>query len=137
MSTRPLQRISTLHVSVPKTMFLAAGAGRLPRAPQTLTRNAGSRHRLRIRPSCRALCLDQLCGCARQPLGEEPGHFHRHLGELMQELEEGLLADAQRLQFALRSDGRGARRIAQDGDLADEIAVMQDVRSGYRHRWTG
>ena len=98
-STFPPQRISTQQVSLPKTQFGPAGAGRLPRAPQIRTRNSGSAMRAGAIGDL-PLRRDEFRGRPVEAVGECPGHLDGDLRKLRQEFQEAILVDPQCLQFA-------------------------------------
>src|SRR5262245_61422273 len=78
----------------------------------------------------------------RRSVGEAPGEhldqLDRGVGVLADDLGKELLRDLERLELALRGRGRGARHVAEDRDLADDVVLAQrvydDRAGGRRHR---
>src|ERR687891_315283 len=69
----------------------------------------------------------------RQPRGEHADQLERGVRVLADDPAEQLLRDLQRLELGLRGGGGGARHVAEDRDLADDVVAperVDDDRSG-------
>jgi hypothetical protein len=73
----------------------------------------------RVSPS--RLGLAQLRGRVFQTMGEDPHDLHPHLGKIGDHAEEQILCNPEGRKLAGRLDRRGARHVAEDGDLADDV----------------
>src|SRR5690606_20770716 len=118
----PPARTSTQAVWPPKYSASTPTIGNVPRAPQTLTSIAGDCDisGLRGRPQIR-----QFAGRAGQALRQRAHHLPGHLRKLLQQVQEILLADPQRRNVRYGGYGCGARHVAQDRHLTDDVVALQ------------
>ena len=63
----------------------------------------------------------QCLGRVVQARGDLAHHFDANLWKLRDQVEEAILRHAQGLEIAMRDDRRGARHVAKDRDLADDV----------------